>query len=173
LRKILKLFYRTKRGAMEYVTIFDVSQSGYKYWWFDLATMLLISVFIYFYVKNRKSPSGNFERAAYWLFPALLVFLAIIPMHLDHYFLKQALLEGRCEMEEGPVTGFVPQTANLGSKSEKFEVNGTRFRYSYNEFTSGFNQTWVFGGPIRDGLKVRIFYLPNNQNKIAKLEVAK
>jgi hypothetical protein len=51
---------------------------------------------------------------------------------------------------------------------ESFCVSGVCFRYSDYVVTAGFNQTSSHGGPIRDGLPVRVTYIGNT---IVKLEV--
>jgi hypothetical protein len=52
---------------------------------------------------------------------------------------------------------------------EKFCVNDHCFEYSDYVITGGFNNTRSHGGPIREGLPVRVTFI---RNKIIKLEVA-
>ena len=59
-----------------------------------------------------------------------------------------------------------------GHATEHFVVNGVRFEYSDFEVTSGFNNTSSHGGPVRQGLYVRIHYIErNSKNVILKLEI--
>ncbi len=70
----------------------------------------------------------------------------------------------------GRVENFTPAPAE-GHRDETFTVAGVRFAYSDYVITGGFNQSQSHGGPLRDGLLVRIHYLPPS-NTIVKLEVA-
>lgn len=69
---------------------------------------------------------------------------------------------------EGVVEKFVPMP-HAGRSHESFWVNGVRFSYSDYEITPAFNNTASHGGPIYEGLPIRISYVGN---KILKLEVA-
>ena len=51
---------------------------------------------------------------------------------------------------------------------ESFAVGGHRFSYSDYVVTSGFHNTASHGGPIHDGLDVRVSYLGN---LILRLEI--
>jgi hypothetical protein len=56
-----------------------------------------------------------------------------------------------------------------GHSEESFTVEGHRFSYSDYIVTSGFHNTASHGGPIREGLHVRVTY---SGNLILRLEVA-
>jgi hypothetical protein len=71
---------------------------------------------------------------------------------------------------EGRVEGFQPAPAE-GHQDETFTVGGVRFAYSDYVITGGFNQTQSHGGPIHEGVAVRIHYIPG-PNVIVKLEIA-
>ena len=60
---------------------------------------------------------------------------------------------------EGVVEDFHPAPYE-GHEDESFAVNGVRFAYSDYVITGGFRQSSSHGGPIRQGLRVRIRYLP-------------
>src|SRR5947208_38201 len=79
--------------------------------------------------------------------------------------LAAAFRAGKCSVVEGTVTDFHAMPAN-GHGIESFLVGGKRFQYSDYIITSGFHQTTSHGGPVRDGLRLRIHYLGSN---IAKL----
>lgn len=51
---------------------------------------------------------------------------------------------------------------------ESFNVNGVKFEYSDYVITPGFNNAASKGGPIKEGLPVRISYIDGT---ILKLEV--
>jgi hypothetical protein len=82
----------------------------------------------------------------------------------------RAAADSSTPVVEGQVENFKPAPAE-GHQDETFTVKGVRFAYSDYVITGGFNQTQSHGGPIREGLPVRIHYLPPS-NLIVKLEVA-
>jgi hypothetical protein len=69
---------------------------------------------------------------------------------------------------EGRVHDFVPMPY-AGHADESFGVGDTRFSYSdFNISKGGFNNTASHGGPIREGLYVRVSH---RNGRILKLEV--
>lgn len=66
------------------------------------------------------------------------------------------------------MTNFVPMPYT-GHSLESFVVGGRKFSYSDYVLTPGFRHTTSHGGPIREGLYVRIAYLGN---LILQLDVA-
>jgi hypothetical protein len=70
---------------------------------------------------------------------------------------------------EGVVHDFVPMPFD-GHPHESFEVAGHSYEYSDFEVTQGFNNTQSHGGPMRDGLRVRI---ADVGGRIARLEIAR
>ncbi|MDR1388824.1 MAG: hypothetical protein LBJ31_02480 [Treponema sp.] len=62
-------------------------------------------------------------------------------------------------MTEGFVEHFNPMSENT---DESFEVNGVKFSYSINSASAAFKQVKINGGPIRDGIYVKIFYINND-----------
>jgi hypothetical protein len=75
-----------------------------------------------------------------------------------------ALKEGQYSIAEGPVANFVS-----GPKQESFTVGNRSFSYSDSIVTAGFRQTASHGGPIHEGLYVRLTYVGN---LIVRLEIA-
>ena len=72
----------------------------------------------------------------------------------------------RAKIVEGPVTSFHPMPYS-GHDYESFVVNGVGFKYS-EAVTSGFNNTASHGGPIHEGLMVRIWHY---KGKILRLDI--
>lgn len=66
------------------------------------------------------------------------------------------------------MTDFVPQPCN-GKGMERFEVQGRIFEYSDYRVTPGFRTSVCNGGPIREGLRIRVSH---SGNLILRLEVA-
>lgn len=71
--------------------------------------------------------------------------------------------------QAGPITDFHPMPSS-GHPDESFIVQGARFEYSENEVTAGFNGTVAVGGPLREGLLVRIWHV---NGEILRLDVKK
>lgn len=77
---------------------------------------------------------------------------------------------GEFEVVEGEVRDFKPMPAH-GHTNEVFTVSGVRFSYSdYDLSRGGFNNATSHGGPIREGLPVRIAH---RDGRILKIEVRK
>ena len=85
-----------------------------------------------------------------------------------------ALQAGRFSIVEGPVTEFDEYFGGVFGKAESFMVSGKRFTVSRYIGSAGehggFHQLSSQGGPIRDGLNVRIAY---SGSEILRLEIAK
>ncbi len=62
---------------------------------------------------------------------------------------------------EGYVEQFEPMPYS-GHQMETFEVDGVRFEYSDYVLNAGFNNTRSHGGPIDEGVYVRIDYIDNH-----------
>jgi len=81
---------------------------------------------------------------------------------------RDAYVKRDYSIAEGTVANFHPMPYS-GHQNETFSVNGVEFSYSDYVLVPCFNNTASHGGPIRDGLRVRIAY---SGNCILKLEVA-
>jgi hypothetical protein len=104
---------------------------------------------------------------------AILLVLAVYafnaPGERDMYARAQdAYVQGQYSVVEGTVTNFHPMPYS-GHQEESFSVNGVQFSYSDFILVPCFNNTASHGGPIRQGVKVRIAY---SGNCIWKLEIA-
>lgn len=79
---------------------------------------------------------------------------------------------GDVRVVEGVVSQFKPAVLGRGSAfHESFVVNGEKFEYSDNS-ALGFHYTRAVGGPIRDGLHIRVEYLSlRGQKIITRLDI--
>jgi hypothetical protein len=82
---------------------------------------------------------------------------------------RETYLQGQYSTVEGTVTNFHPMPFS-GHQDETFSVNGMQFSYSDYVLIPCFNNTSSHGGPIHEGLRVRIAY---SGNCILKLEVSR
>jgi hypothetical protein len=61
-----------------------------------------------------------------------------------------------------------------GHAMETFVVNGVHFAYSDFSVQAAFHQTSSYGGPIREGLPIRLHYIgPQDCAEILQLEIAR
>jgi hypothetical protein len=160
--------------AVEFRIVFDAATAGYRDWpWVLLMAGLFVALVIWIIIDGRLGPRrGGGPRRAFLSISA--VFVAAVTAGIawtsfrDHAALRAALKTGRYQVVEGLVTDFRPMPRE-GHQLESFVIAG-RF-YSYSDFvrTAGFNNTASHGGPIREGLYVRI---ADVNGQIARLEIA-
>jgi len=107
-------------------------------------------------------------------FALLWVIRAGLQVLGDYFAARRDAASAVTPVVEGLVEDF-HGTAPDGSGSESFAVRGVPFSYSHYIITGGFRQTADQGGPVRQGLYVRIHYRPNSSsyvgNLIVKLEI--
>jgi hypothetical protein len=163
---------------MEYWTVFDILQVGYRSWpsvLVGLAFMLIgVSMFVFprFWEKiPLRGPEFMRRYSAYILtgFAAIWTLFAFVGTYSDYAYAKNEYLQGKAEVIEGTVSNFKPGTNMRGSAYESFCVKDKCFTYSDYEEQAGFNTMTINGGPIREGLPVRVTFVGNT---IVKLEVA-
>jgi hypothetical protein len=98
---------------------------------------------------------------------------AFADAHNRNRRISNALEGGRSQIVEGFVTNYVPMPESghspTGPARESFTVGGASFSYTDFSLTGGFRNTASHGGPIREGLYVRVTYIGK---MILRLEVA-
>jgi hypothetical protein len=155
-------------------TVFDASTTGWRYWWFPAIGLIFVMIGVAMPLMIR---TGAFRSKPLfikrWL-PRLFLGFAIVwttatffVTFFDYRSSVSALKENRAEMIEGPVTDFHPMPYS-GHVDESFVVNGVKFEYSDYGVTAGFNNTTSHGGPIREGLMVRIWH---HRGRILRLDI--
>jgi hypothetical protein len=93
---------------------------------------------------------------------------AFIATYVEYARLRNALRDGKAVLVEGRVVNFSAEPA-AGHAPETFDVAGTHFAYQgVGGVSAAFNQSKPRGGPIRDGVQVRIWHLGG---KIARLDL--
>jgi hypothetical protein len=162
---------------MTYTTVFDASQHRYENFWSLTPILIFVAIgamLVFWPVplrlnlpQNLRERAGKIFSWCFFIF-SLLVAMALPGTLLEYQRATSDLREGRYSVVEGPVTDFVPMPYE-GHAQESFTVNGHRFSYSDYIMTAGFRKTASHGGPIREGLYVRISY---SGNLILRLEVA-
>jgi len=156
--------------APSYDVAFDLSQAGIRHWRFCTIPLVLSIVAILGLVLTRKKRIAPYRR---WLLRiAILLGLALSSSCLavsysEYNELVADYREGRVDFTEGEVVRFSPMPYE-GHRNETFEINGRRFEYSDYSLSPGFNTTRSHGGPIHQGIRVRIWHVGNT---IIRLDV--
>ena len=104
----------------------------------------------------------------FFVFAILWTLVSFLGTYVQYMTATNALRAGRYSIVEGPVTHFVPMPYS-GHSEESFVVGGQKFSYSDYIVTAGFHNTASHGGPIHEGLQVRVTYVGD---VILKLEIA-
>lgn len=148
-----------------YTTVFDVTTAGFKSWPFPASGLIFVVVGLALppLIKLGVLSSGSPGRARW--FPRLFLGLAVCwttgvfaTTLADYLRAVGTMRRHEAQVVEGPVEHFVPLPVT-GHALESFSVQGVRFSYSDYLITAGFNRTASHGGPIREGERVRIWYL--------------
>jgi hypothetical protein len=161
---------------MQYRVVFDVSIAGYKAWNFALVGLVFVLVGMGVVAFRHKlggwwttHPTASKKFAFFFLgFAVLGTSVSFIRTYGDYRTLLNAERTNALQVVEGVVSNFNPMPAT-GHTLERFCVAAQCFTYSDFVVSAGFNHTTSHGGPIRNGLAVRVTHLGNT---IAKLEVA-
>src|SRR5262245_23553961 len=162
---------------MHFETVFDIAEVGYKAWYFPAVGLLFIvlGAVILLVPPNylRFIIAGPPSRTAGWvlLIGALLwTAVAFVGTFVPYIASRNALRTGAYSLVEGSVTDFVPQKREGKGPQESFTVAGQRFEYSAYTPLPGFNTPHSHGGPIQEGVYVRIAH---KANTILRLEIAR
>ncbi len=162
---------------MDYQVVFDITTVVYKSWTFLAYGLIFVAAGVLLIaIRKRlpgwwaKHPRANSVFAFFFFgFAVVWTLTSFLSTYHDYSSLSSAKEAGRAFVVEGFVTNFKPMPVT-GHAMEKFCVQGVCFEYSDYVITAGFNNTSSHGGPIREGLPVRVTYVGNS---IVKLEVAK
>ena len=153
-----------------YRVVFDISQQGYA-WWFPACGLfaVLIGVVGIWIVRRRPGPYRLRDRGPFLMvgFGVFWTAIAFGMTYSEFRYAHGVYQRGEFYEVEGPVHDFRPMPAS-GHGDECFAVEDRTFCYSEYVIAAGFNQTQRSGGPIREGLTVRIEYVGGT---ILRLEV--
>lgn len=162
---------------MTYQTVFDASnqpfwQSVYNNFFMISAAGALVVFFPD--LMQRLMPrgvQGSARSLVGWILfiaPLLIGGYVIVNNYTFYQRTLENLKGGHFQVVEGQVSDFVPMPYE-GHAMESFSVRGHKFTYSDYALTPGFHNTTSHGGPIRQGLGVRVSFV---NNTIVRLEVA-
>ena len=157
---------------MVYRTVFDVADAEFQGWGFIKIGLMIGAADVAHYYFRRVFPKGPPDKPKLMRFPYFGIGSMAILMVVSSWSIYKDQSSAIASKEfasvvEGVVTNFQPMLPGKGTR-ERFCVSTTCFQYTDNEITGRFNHTAANGGPIRDGLPVRVTYVGSS---ILKLEV--
>jgi hypothetical protein len=160
---------------MRYVTVFNAGSDPFRNWDFFLFGLIAVAIGVgLVFAPSRifpprmkdefRIPFGIF----YLLFASVWTVTAGASIVSEDLRASHDLAARNCTSVAGVVEDFHPAPWE-GHSMESFTVAGVRFEYSDYVVSAGFNNTASHGGPIRQGLPVRICY---RDGQILRLDVA-
>lgn len=158
-----------------YRLVFDLADAGFKSWTFLAFGLIFVGLgILHFKYPNAlpfRGPKWMEKHSRYYFlsFALLWTITSFMAVYVDYSAAKRAMASGKVQVVEGLVRKFHPMPAS-GHAQESFCVEEACFEYSDFGVTPGFNNTSSHGGPIREGLRVRITYVGNT---IVRLEIAR
>jgi hypothetical protein len=162
---------------MQFETVFDVAQAGYKVWWLLIMgpVMVGLGAFVLFFPRASvvivHAPSAQRRRLGRIFVRAGIIFMVggLAVTYGLNLATRKALLSGDYAVVEGTVTGLTSaQNPREGDPTERFTVAGQTFEYSDYFPNGGFNDTRAH--LIHNGIYVRVTH---KGNTILRLEIAR
>src|SRR5712664_2342263 len=144
----------------------------------ELALALLAGLFAYEAVRTLRQRLPRRLTAVLAAGAASLAAMAVVSGALVWDWYERSVepsavpaLVDRSPVIEGPVEHFHPMPYT-GHDLESFDLARVHFEYSDYDLDQGFNNTTSHGGPIREGLYIRVHYVVwNGRPAIVRLEV--
>ena len=155
----------------QYRVAFDLSQKGFQ-WSFPAFGLVFVTIagVVLWFTGTLNRPLPRSRKIDLYLLIGLSVLWSIVAFlstFKEYVALHTAYRRSQFSVVEGRVTNFRPMPYE-GHQDECFSVQSHTFCYSDFEVTAGFNNSASHGGPIHQGLPVRVSYIGN---KIVRLEV--
>jgi hypothetical protein len=154
---------------MDYRTVFDVTEAGFKSWSFPASGLIFVAIGTVLVAIRSRLNKQKWSPFLFLGFAVAWTTATGFSTYSDYRNVREVTDGGKASVVEGPVSTFVPMPKS-GHSMERFCVSEVCFAYSDFVISSGFNNTSSHGGPIREGLPVRVTYVGNT---IVKLEVAR
>ncbi|WP_338873006.1 hypothetical protein WBJ53_29415 [Spirosoma sp. SC4-14] len=164
---------------MQYTTIFDISnQPATNRTFLLVSSVLAISTILCFIFS-----ASTLVRYIFLVFSLLFIVFSIVIPYWDHFRLAKKLTTAEYEVAEGLLTGYwrkdwYDPSDRTNYSYEAFQVGNIQFGYHRFIEMAGFHNEETAYFPIRNGLWMRIYYLPEQQldegnlmNRILRLEV--
>lgn len=144
--------------------MFDLTRHGYTAWRAAITPMLaafaVVALLILIRRATRDQPRERriSEIVAVIAVAGCCLVACVITVSTwrEYAMLSRSIREGHCRIITGRVTHLTPERSG-GHPIERFRVAADSFWYSSSATTSAFHTTVAKGGPIREGLLVRLF----------------
>lgn len=151
---------------MPYVLVFEITRKPLQFWVFLLLFLIftLIGTVVTLMAREHGSRAGTKAVRYSLLLIASLWIFSFSYAFFGRRRYVQAYRSGNYAVVEGPVEDLYQD-----SKMECFSVRHVRFCYGDAVIQPGFNQTASHGGPIREGLPVRVTYY---DGQILRMDIA-
>ncbi|MBJ2148259.1 hypothetical protein JC606_18030 [Vibrio sp. IB15] len=135
-------------------------------------SLFLSSIFIFFkskdlFIEDRMKRRGKVFSIFMGCFTGLLSMITYYFVIVEYDSIMDKYRLGNVFVTSGIVTNVKYITKDGGQES--FDINGYTFKYSHNELSSFFNKTKQIGGPIKNGIPVRVTHYYGH---IIKLEIS-
>ena len=153
----------------QFRVVFDLPQKGFEWWFpaFGLIFVVIGGVIVWLGRTKNWRRSRRFVEHFMIGFACLWSGVTFSTTFREYVVLRSAYRRSQLSVVEGPVTNFRPMPYE-GHQLECFSVRSQTVCYSDYVVTAGFNNSVSHGGPIREGLPVRVSYIGNT---IVRLEV--
>jgi hypothetical protein len=164
---------------MPYKTVYSIAgQPSIDRVFLGISAGLLIATFLVFFVTNLA-----FWRYTFMTFSLLFILFTLVMPYWDHHRLANKLSTSECKVAEGKIMGYwrkdwYQKDTHRSYSYESFRVDTVQFGYHRLVEMAGFHNAEAHHFPIRNGLIVRIYYVPERQldddsqiNRILKLDV--
>jgi hypothetical protein len=169
------------RTASQYTyrRVFDFEDAGIERFKFTATGLIFMCAGTVVYILGRKGLIMKGQPLSAKYFPLGIVGFALLwtltasaSIVSERSWLEKARAEGTEAVVAGRIKDFVPMPVE-GHADERFEVAGIPFHYSDYFVTQGFHNARSHGGPVEEGLQVRISYVSGRRgNLITRLEIA-
>lgn len=162
------------RSETTWRTVFDLAEAGYQNWGWGLAGVVVVLLSLGLRLLGKQAMKGRHPVLSDTLPKAIVVIgtlfglITFLPSYLPYRSLRAAVDAGEAQVVQGQVHEF-REARPATDEPESFLVGGQRFRYYDYELSPGFHTTARRGGPMREGLLVRIEHV---NGVIVRLEVA-
>ena len=170
---------------MPYNTVFEITQKPFEWWWSAFGLIFVAVGVIVILFGPHLNPWSSWKQKGlrfavkpqyvgwfFVIFASSWTLLAFASTYSSYRESRDAYQRGRYSVVEGFVEDFHPMPY-AGHQLECFKVQKERFCYSDYVVSPTFNQSVSHGGPMREGLPVRIAYYEddNFNGHILRLEV--
>ncbi len=164
---------------MAYEMYYDAALYGFTAWTSVLITLPFVAAVIFLFSKptsywGAPKVSAKLINGFRYFYLCMTLFFLITSLsetYSNYLLYKNYVENNEFQVVEGVVTNFQPYVERRSP--EEFCVNDVCFKFRDYLTTWGFNQNASDGGPIHEGLQVRIAYVEGEENIIVRLEIGK